>query len=449
MIYIINSLFNSILELTNFLWGIPLLLAITLTGLYFGIKLHFIPVFRAFSLFRKKENIQNNEGEMSLFQCLAIAMSGTIGSGNIVGVATAIAIGGPGTLFWIWIVSLICMILKMVEVTMAVAYRIPDTKGNFWGGPMFYISKGIKNPKGKILGKVYAIALLCLVITDACFVQANTFATTLFEVCNIPMLISGTVWIFLGIITLKFGKTQKIGRVCEIISPLMCITYAISAIIVVLCNLNKIPLVLNEVFKYAFQPTPIMGVFSGTTLKITISKGFSRGIFSNEAGQGTSTTIYAKAKTNNPIETGLYSIIEVVADSCVCTLTALTILVTFVWQKGFNGIALNLAAFQSVLGKSGEYIVCLTMAFFTFSSYISFFIEYCTCLKYLFSKKIGEIITWCYFIPPIISIILPIYIIWSLADIAVGFIVFPNLIALLILRKKFFSLWKNYISRQQ
>lgn len=448
MMYIINYLFNSILKLTNFLWEMPLLLMITLTGLYFGIKLRFIPIFKVFSLFRKKENVHNNEGEMSLFQCLAIAMSGTIGSGNIVGVATAIAIGGPGTLFWIWIVSLICMILKMVEVTMAVAYRIPDSQGRFWGGPMFYISKGIKNPKGKILGKVYTIALLSLVITDACFVQANTFATTLFEVCNIPMLISGTVWISLGIIILKFGKIKKIGRVCEIISPLMCIIYTISAIIIILCNLNKVNLVLNEVFKYAFHPTPIIGVFSGATLKITISKGFSRGIFSNEAGQGTSTTIYAKAKTNNPIEVGLYSIIEVLADCCVCTLTAFTILVTFVWQKGINGIAFNLAAFHSVWGKSGEYIVCLTMAFFTFSSYISFFIEYCTCLKYLFSKKIGEIISWFYFIPPIISVILPIYIIWNLADIAVGFIVFPNLVALLILRKEFLSLWKNYTLKQ-
>lgn len=439
-----NYLFDKILELTDFLWGMPLLLTIILIGLYFTIKLRFIPIYKILPLLRKTSNNHIAEGEISLFQCLVIAMAGTIGSGNIVGVATAIALGGPGALFWIWVVSLICIILKMVEVTVSVAYRVSDSEGRFWGGPMFYISKGIKGRFGIILGKVYAIALLLLVITDACFVQANTFVTTLSDVFNIPTLMSGVLWISIGIIVLKIGKMKKIGRFCEIIAPLMCVIYIISTLIVIICNFKNIPQILQDIFRYAFHPTPIIGAFTGTTLKTTISKGFSRGIFSNEAGQGTSTTIYAKAQTDYPVRAGLYSMIEVIADSFVCTLTAFSVLTTFVWTQGVNGIALNLRAFYSVLGINGVYIISISVAFFTFSSYISFFVEYCTCLQYLFSAKITDFISWFYFIPPIIASILPINIIWNLADIAVGFIIIPNLLALVVLRKKFFVLWKNY-----
>lgn len=442
-------LFDIITTFTNFLWGTPLVLIIILTGLYFSVKIRFIPICKIPLLFKQKKNCRVLDGEIPLYQCLLIAMAGTIGSGNIAGVATAIAIGGPGTLFWIWVVSLICMVLKMVEVTMAVAYRVSDAEKKFWGGPMFYITKGIKGYVGIILGKVYAIALLILVITDACFVQVNTFATTFFDVFNVPMLVSGMAWIFLGIVILKFGELKKMGKFCEIISPIMCAIYILGTIIVILYNISNIPLIIKEIFKYAFHPTPVIGAFSGATLKMTISKGFSRGIFSNEAGQGTSTTIYSKACTDHPIKAGLYSILEVVADSLVCTLTALSILTTFVWKQGIDGIALNLEAFHSVLGISGKYIIGVAVGFFTFSSYISFFIEFCTSLNYLFVPKISKIISWLYFIPPIISVIIPIEVIWNLADMAVGCIVFPNILALFLLRKNFFNLWKDYLSKQE
>lgn len=442
-------LFKIITTFTNFLWGVPLVLIITLTGLYFSIKIRFIPFCKIPALFKQTNNGHIPDGEIPLYQCLLIAMAGTIGSGNIAGVAAAIAIGGPGTLFWIWVVSLICMILKMVEVTMAVAYRVSDTERKFWGGPMFYITRGIKGHVGIILGKVYAMALLILVITDACFVQVNTFATTFFDVLNVPMIVSGFLWFFLGVIILQFGEMKKLGNFCEIVSPIMCAIYIIGTITVILYNISNIPLIIKEIFKYAFQPTPVIGAFSGASLKMTISKGFSRGIFSNEAGQGTSTMVYAKACTEQPIIAGLYSILEVVADSLVCTLTALSILTTFVWEKGIDGIALNLEAFHNVWGIYGKYIICITVGFFTFSSYISFFIEFCTSLNYLFSSKISKIFSWFYFIPPIISVIIPIEVVWNLADMAVGCIVLPNILALLLLRKDFFNLWKNYLSKQE
>lgn len=371
-------------------------------------------------------------------------MSGTIGSGNIVGVAVAISVGGPGSLFWIWIVSIICMIVKMIEVTMAVRYRTLDHNGRYWGGPMYYINKGINGKIGVILGKIYAIFLLILVITDACFVQVNTFANTFQNVFGFPAIISGIIWVCLGIIILKMGNKERINTFCKIFAPFMCVIYIISTLIIIIYNYEYFPNIIKEIFYYAFNPTPMIGGFTGATIIMTMSKGFSRGIFSNEAGQGTSTTIYAKSIVEHPIEAGIYSIIEVMADCLICTATGFSVLITSAWKCRLDGIALNLEVFRSLFGIWGQFFVCVMVCFFTFSSYISFFIEYCTSLKYLFSKKVADIASWFYFVPPLFSVTLPVNIIWTLADMAVGFIILPNIVALFFLNKEFTRLWKSY-----
>lgn len=440
----IGDLFDIIINFTEFLWGTPLLFLITLTGCYFCFKTSFLPFREIPSLLKKNCFIKTHEGEMSQFQCLTTAMAGTIGSGNIAGVATAIAVGGPGAVFWIWIISFVCMILKMVEVTMAVAYRVRDDNGNFWGGPMFYINKGILGKKGKLLAKCYAIALISLVVTDACFIQPNTFANAFYEVFNIPMIYSGIIWIILSILIINLGKAERIGVFCSFFVPLMCILYLVGTITIIVCNIGNIMPVLKMIVKYAFQPLPAIGGFSGASVKTIISKGVSRGIFSNEAGQGTSTTIYAKSTTGHPVKAGIYSMLEVAADSLVCILTALSILITFSWTSGANGISLTLNAFSNVWGIYGEYIVCTAIALFTFSSYLSFFIEFNTCLKYLFVAKKSTLIHWLYFAPPFISVLMPSEIVWTLADAAVGFIVIPNIVALIMLHKNFLNLWEDY-----
>lgn len=439
-------IFEAIITVTNFLWEGPLLALIIIVGLYYATKIYhnFFKVIK--KTIKTNTNGDSSSGETPLLNCLLTAISGTIGSGNIVGVAVAISVGGPGALFWIWIVSIICMIIKMIEVTMAVKYRTKDYNGKYWGGPMYYISKGIKGKIGLILGKIYAISLLILVITDACFVQVNTFANTFQNVFGFPAIISGMIWIFSGIIVLKMGTKERINTFCKIFAPLMCAIYIISAMIIIIYNFEHFPKIIKEIFYYAFNPTPMIGGFTGATIMVTVSKGFSRGIFSNEAGQGTSTTIYAKSIVEHPIKAGLYSIIEVIVDCFICTVTGFTVLITSVWKCGLDGIALNLEAFCSPFGVWGKLLICIIVCFFTFSSYISFFIEYCTSLKYLFPTKIAKIVNWFYFAPPLFSVTLSANIIWTLADLAVGFIILPNMLALIFLNKEFVQLWKDYNS---
>ena len=445
MLFIIES----IVSITNFLWEGPLLVLIILVGLYYATKIYHNFFYCIKKTFKTKANRTSNLGEIPLLNCLLTAMSGTIGSGNIVGVAVAISVGGPGSLFWIWIVSIICMIVKMIEVAMAVKYRTIDISGKYWGGPMYYINKGIKGKIGVILGKTYAIFLIILVITDACFVQVNTFATTLQNVFGFPAIISGIIWACFGIIVLKMGSSKRITNFCKLFAPFMCAIYIIGTVIIIIYNHEYFPNVIKEIFYYAFNPTPIIGGFAGATIMMTISKGFSRGIFSNEAGQGTSTTIYAKSIVEHPIEAGLYSIIEVITDCFICTVTGFSVLITSSWKYGLDGIALNLKAFHSLFGIWGEFFVCIIVCFFTFSSYISFFIEYCTSLKYLFSTKIAERMSWFYFVSPFLSVTLSVNIIWTLADMAVGFIILPNMVALILLNKEFSRLWKSYVDNMK
>lgn len=437
---------ESIVSITNFLWEGPLLVLIILVGLYYATKIHHSFFNCIKKIFKIKTNRKSNRGEIPLLNCLLTAISGTVGSGNIVGVAVAIAVGGPGSLFWIWIVSIICMIVKMTEVTMAVKYRMIDMNGKYWGGPMYYINKGIKGKIGIILGKIYAIFLLILVITDSCFVQVNTFANTLQNILGFPAIISGIIWVCFGIIVLKMGSRKRITTFCKLFAPFMCAIYIISTVIIIIHNYEYFPNVLKEIFYYAFNPTPMIGGFAGSTIMMTISKGFSRGIFSNEAGQGTSTTIYAKSIVTHPIEAGLYSIIEVIVDCFICTVTGLSILITSSWKSGLDGIALNLEAFHGSFGTWGDFFICVIICFFTFSSYISFFIEYCTSLKYLFPTKVAARASWFYFVPPLLSVTLSVNVIWTLADMAVGFIILPNLVALIFLNKEFSQLWKNYVN---
>jgi AGCS family alanine or glycine:cation symporter len=437
---------NFITLITEYLWGGPLLILIMLTGLFYATKLCFKILYNLKKAIKTKTDKNLTSGEMPLINCLLTAMAGTIGSGNIVGVATAISVGGPGSLFWIWIVSIICMIVKLIEVTLAVAYRKQDSDGNYWGGPMYYIGKGINGKIGSFLGKVYAIFLFILIITDSCFVQVNAFASTVHNVIGIPKIICGILWVILGIAILKAGN-KRIGTFCKIFAPFMCVIYIISTTIIIIHNYQFIPLMFKEIFYYAFHPTPIIGGFTGSTIMMTLSKGFSRGIFSNEAGQGTSTTIYAKAIVEHPVKAGLYSILEVVADCFICTITGFSVLITFTWKDELEGIALNLKAFHSSFGIWGELLICAMICFFTFSSYISFFIEYCTSLKYLVSDKITNIAKWFYFIPPLFSVTLSTNFIWMLADMAVGFIILPNIMALLCLNKQFTQLWKDYSAK--
>ncbi len=451
-------MFDKLVSITEFLWGTPLMILMVGVGLYLTIGTGFFQIRRFGTVlkktigevFQKENESTRGEGQLKPYQALSTVLAGTVGSGNIAGVAAAIAIGGPGAVFWMWVIALVGMMTKMAEVSLSVAYRKKGANGEYYGGPMHYIREGLGGGLGKFLGGFYAVALFVLVVTDACFVQTNTLATSAQETFGLPLLVSGIVLVAISIFIIVLGGVERIGDVCGKIVPPMCILYIIGSLGVILVNIGNVPGALKMIFQYAFAPMPAVGGFAGSTMALAMGRGASRGIFSNEAGEGTAATVHATAQTDHPIHQGMYGVLEVFIDTIIiCTLTALSIITSGVWSSGSTGAVLTLEAFRTVWGKWGTYILCIAIILFTYSSYLGFFVEYRTSTEYLFGEKAIKYLQWFFFVPPIIAVTMPIEAIWSLADMAVGFIVIPNMLAILLLSKKFFQLFHEYMDKMK
>ncbi len=451
-------MFDKLVSITEFLWGTPLMILMVGVGLYLTIGTGFFQIRRFGTVlkktigevFQKENESTRGEGQLKPYQALSTVLAGTVGSGNIAGVAAAIAIGGPGAVFWMWVIALVGMMTKMAEVSLSVAYRKKGANSEYYGGPMHYIREGLGGGLGKFLGGFYAVALFVLVVTDACFVQTNTLATSAQETFGLPLLVSGIVLVAISIFIIVLGGVERIGDVCGKIVPPMCILYIIGSLGVILVNIGNVPGALKMIFQYAFAPMPAVGGFAGSTMALAMGRGASRGIFSNEAGEGTAATVHATAQTDHPIHQGMYGVLEVFIDTIIiCTLTALSIITSGVWSSGSTGAVLTLEAFRTVWGKWGTYILCIAIILFTYSSYLGFFVEYRTSTEYLFGEKAIKYLQWFFFVPPIIAVTMPIEAIWSLADMAVGFIVIPNMLAILLLSKKFFQLFHEYMDKMK
>ena len=425
---------EKLIEIFDFIWGIPLTIFVVLAGIYFSKNIHFIQITKIKSIINNTIK-KNGRTKNDSYKTILSVLGGTVGAGNVAGIATAIAMGGPGAIFWMWIISLFSMATKMVEVSLAVKNHKKDSQGNYYGGSMFYIKK-VKGLTGRILSVVYIVALLLYVLCDAGFVQVNTVSTSLIEIFNIPIFLIGLFLVFISFLIIK-GGLKRISNVLVKMVPSMCIFYLVASLIVILINLKNIPMAFLQIIKYSISPAPIIGGFAGATVVQAISKGAARGIFANEAGTGTSTTVHATS-TNTPIVQGLWGMVEVAFVSfIVCSVTALLIMTTNSWTTGLSGAPMILNSFESVYGVLGKYILCFVIVSFAYSTYIGFYYEFITCLKYLFKEKYLGLLKWIYLIPVIIAVFLPIEIIWTLADISVGFILIPNIVALFLLRKEF------------
>ena len=444
-------MWSAIYDAMDFLWGIPLMILVIGTGIYMSIKFGFFQLahiktwwkLSAGELFSKKDD-DDHEGQLSPIQALSAVLAGTVGSGNIAGVAAAIAIGGPGSVFWMWLIAIFGMATKMAEVALSVQYRVKGENGEYYGGPMYYMKKGL-GEKGKTLAGIYAFAMLILVLTDACFVQPNTLATTAQDVFNVPLLVSGLVLVGLSLAVVLSGGVNKIGAFCEKLVPPMIILYIVGTLLVIIKNAGNIPSAFGMIFEYAFKPAPAIGGFAGSTITLAMARGASRGIFSNEAGEGTAAAVHATAKTDHPVHQSMYGIFEVFLDTLViCTLTSLAILTSGVWSNGNTGAILTFDAFRSSWGELGIIVLGIAVILFTYSSYLGFYVEFRTSIAYLFGEKAEKYLKWIFFIMPILAVTMEIEKIWDMADMAVGFIVIPNLIALFMLAPKFGELVKDY-----
>ncbi|MDD6915005.1 MAG: sodium:alanine symporter family protein [Eubacteriales bacterium] len=452
--------FNEVLAvIDDWVWGIPLIVLILAVGILLTFRTKLVQIFhlpKALKFMLQDE--EDGEGEVSSFGALCTALSATIGTGNIVGVATAIAAGGPGALFWMEVAAFFGMATKYAEGLLAVKYREIGKNGKALGGPFYYIEKGM-GPKFKWLGKLFAVfAVLAGLMGIGTITQINgiTSAVQNFFDPNgaaIAFSIGGNSYswavVIAGLIVTIFvalvviGGIQRISKVSEIIVPFMAILYVGCALILVFSNITKIPDAIVMVCKSAFSPEAVVGGGIGITMKMAMQKGIARGIFSNEAGLGSAPIAAAAARTKEPVRQGLVSMTGTFFDTIIiCTMTGLSIVLTGAWEPAINGdlvgAAVTVEAFQKGLPFSDNicaFLLMLCLTFFAFTTILGWDYYSERCLQYLVGDREGVIkaYRYIYILAVLVGPYLTVSFVWTMADIFNGLMAIPNLIALVAL----------------
>ncbi len=415
------------------IWGTPMLILLVGTGVYLTVLLRGIQFSALWPSLRLAliQRTQKGEGDISHFQALMTALSATVGTGNIAGVATAIAAGGPGALFWMWITGLFGMATKYAEALLAVKYRIHGAGGTMSGGPMYYLSIGMGS---KLLGTAFALFAAIAAFGIGNMVQSNSVASALEATFGIPPIWVGLA---LGAATalVILGGIKSIGRTASAIVPIMIVFYMAGGILVILVNVAKVPEALAMIFKYAFTPVAATGGFAGAAVSLAVQKGVSRGVFSNESGLGSSPIAAAAAQTPNPVTQALVSMTQTFIDTLVvCTVTGLAILTSGAWKSGLTGAELSARAFSSgPLGDGGAMIVSIGLALFAFSTIIGWAYYGEKSVEYLFGVRsvFTYRILWVCCVP--LGAMAKLDLVWTFADVMNGLMAVPNLIGLLAL----------------
>jgi len=439
--------------LDNFVWGPPMMIVLVGTGIFLTIRLGF-PQFKHTSyalklIFKgafKKDNSAKEEGEITPFQALTSTLAATVGNGNIAGVATAVAAGGPGALVWMWLTALFGMATKMAEATMGVKYRIKDKDGAFAGGSMYFISKGLGQGW---LGWLFAFfgAIAAFGIGDA--VQTNSMALVGNSVFNIPLWLTGAVLTFLVWIVVV-GGIKRIGEVTEKLVPTMAIFYIVGALVIIISKINMLPWALGEIFKSAFSGRAAIGGFAGATVAQAMRFGVARGIFSNEAGLGSASMAHAVAKTPHPARQGTIAMVGVMIDTLIiCTMTGIVIVMTGSLETGFTSTQLTAHAFASVLGGVGGPIVAIGSLLFGYSTIITWCYYGQQCARYIAGPSVVKPYAWLFVIVAFLGSIAKVPLIWLLTDMLNGAMAIPNLIGLLFLSGVMAQELKDYFSNPE
>lgn len=434
----------------NIVWGPPILILIVGSGLYLSIKTGFFSITKLgyilkntfLKMFSKE---QRGEGEVTAFQAVATALAATVGTGNIAGVATAIAVGGPGAVFWMWFAAIVGMTTKFAEVVLAVNFREKTEDGRFVGGPMYYIQNG--------LGWKWLAVLFAVFGTLASFgignmTQSNSVALAVQGSFKIPPLATGIV---LAVITalVIVGGIKRIGAFTEKLVPFMAAIYIIGGLIILFSNVSAIPGAFALIFKEAFTGTAAVGGFVGSTMMLAIRYGVARGVFTNEAGLGSAPIAHAAATTDHPVRQGLWGVFEVFVDTIViCSLTALAIITTGAWQSGESGAVLTTLAFDTAL-PGGGYIVTVGLILFAYSTILGWEYYGERCLEFLAGTKpiMAYRIIWVVFV--VVGAIGGLDFVWSLADTLNGLMAIPNLIGVLFLSGTVFKLTKEFFAKEK
>ncbi|HEC84090.1 MAG TPA: sodium:alanine symporter family protein [Thioploca sp.] len=441
---ILVILTNYIKPLNDIVWGPAMLVLILGTGIYLMLGLRLIPFRKLIYGFRMlwQGRTSSEAGDITPFNALMTSLSATIGTGNIAGVATAIVLGGPGALFWMWCTALVGMATKYGEAVCAVHYREKDEAGNHIGGPMYYIKNGLKS-HWTWLGTAFAIIGAVAGFGIGNTVQANSVADVLKDF-GVPVEVTGVVLaVLVGLVLI--GGIRWIAEVAGKLVPIMGIAYVTGGLVILIIHADKIPQAFNLIFTYAFTPVAATGGFAGAAVWAAIRFGVARGIFSNEAGLGSAPIAQATARTNSPVRQGVIAMLETFIDTIiVCTITGLVIIISGAWTSGATGASLSSAAFEQALPSFGGYVVAFASAIFAFTTLLgwSFYGE--KCVQYLFGfKSITPFrLLWVLVIP--IGAISELNFVWLVADTLNALMAIPNLIALILLSPVIFKLTRDY-----
>ena len=438
---------NVIKDFNGFFWGVILIILLVGTGIFYTFRLKFIQI-REFvyiiksTLFKMFSKSSDGHGEVTAFQAVATALAATVGTGNIAGVALAIAIGGPGAIFWMWLSAFFGMATKFSEVVLAIVYREKNKDGSISGGPMYYIKNGIKMPW---LAKFFAMFGMLATLGTGNMTQSNAVASVLDQTFGINKLFVGCVLAILAGIVI-IGGIKRIGVVTEKLVPFMAAFYIIGAIVIIAKNIGAVPGAFALIFGSAFSTQAMTGGFAGASVKLMMKMGISRGVFTNEAGLGTAPIAHAAATTDHPVRQGMWGIFEVLMDTLViCTMTALVIIVTGQWNSGLQGAVLTTTAFETGF-KGGSFVVAFGLTFFAFSTILGWAYYGERCMEFLFGKK-SVIFYRIVFIPAIVvGSIGGLQAVWAISDTLNGLMAIPNLIAIFMLQGVVVSMVKDFFA---
>ena len=430
--------------LDAFAWGPPLLILLVGTGIYLTIRLGLLQVARLPKAFQLIFTKDKGHGDVSSFAALCTALAATVGTGNIIGVATAIKVGGPGALFWMWMAAFFGMATKYAEGLLAIKYRSKDANGAVAGGPMHYILLGM-GEKWRPLAIFFALAgVLVALLGIGTFTQVNSITESIQNTAQIDPAITALVLsVFVAIAV--FGGLKSISKVSTAVVPFMAIVYILGTLTVILFNIEKIPATLALIFTSAFSPAAAVGGFAGASIRMAIQNGVARGVFSNESGLGSAPIAAAAAKTNEPVEQGLISMTGTFIDTLIiCTLTGLTILVTGVWSGDLNGVALTQSAFSTIFSNFGPALLTIFLVLFAFTTILGWNYYGERCFEFLFGVRF----IWLYRVVFVLMVLLGGFIeldmVWIIADIVNALMALPNLIALLVLSPVVIAETKKY-----
>lgn len=465
--------------LDGVLWGLPLIVLMVVTGLYFTVRSGFFQ-FRYFGwtmkrtggrIFSKNDQVEEGKGMLTPFEAIATAIGGTVGFGNIAGVATAVAAGGPGAVLWMWLTACLGMILKQVEVTLGCYYRRTNEKGDFYGGPTYYMERGLGEERH--WGKLWLIPAIIfgVGIFSTFFVTSSnlTAAQVVSGAFNLPTLQLGSiavegeilVGVLLAILTyiITSGGTKKIASLFSKLVPFMSVLYILMGIVMIVVNITRVPGAFAAIFTNAFTGTAAVGGFAGCAVSQMVRVGMARAVYSNEAGWGTSPMVHSSARTAHPVEQGLWGTFEVFFDTfIICTITALSVILSGCWTDGTNGGTLALSSFASGFGTLGSVLLAIIMIIFTVTTSGGWFTYYLSILEHLYKKEgiVKDIVMKVFYgIRALPGLLWTIYLvktnnqgfIWTVVDITSAIPTFVNVAVILLLSNQYFKLLKDYKAR--